>query len=216
MSHIEIYRIKGREYRYEVTNYRVNGKVKHKKKYLGPVIPIRKRKKGGGRNPYLFVKKLNDKEVKMLTKSLKSHDRFIVERAKTVLFSSQGKTVREICGMLQKEKKSIIKAIKEFNEKGLKALQRRASPGRKPKFTIEQKAEILSVVSTEPRKLGLHFTTWSLPRIKKYLTDEKIVDSICIESIRNILLSQGLKYSHSKRWQYSNDPDFKKNFGLMN
>ena len=44
MTHIEIYTIKGREYRYEVTNYRDDdGKVKHKKKYLGAVKPKNKR-----------------------------------------------------------------------------------------------------------------------------------------------------------------------------
>ena len=43
MSHTEIYKIKGRLYCYEVTNYRdkITKKVKHKKKYLGPVEPKR-------------------------------------------------------------------------------------------------------------------------------------------------------------------------------
>ena len=46
MAHIEIYTIKGRKYRYEVTNYRdENGKVKHKKRYLGPLEPKNKMKK---------------------------------------------------------------------------------------------------------------------------------------------------------------------------
>ena len=46
MSHIEIYTIKGRKYRYRVTNYRdKDGKMKHKKKYIGPVEPINKTKK---------------------------------------------------------------------------------------------------------------------------------------------------------------------------
>lgn len=45
MSHIEIYSIKGKKYRYEITNYRIGKKVRHKKKYLGPVKPINKTKK---------------------------------------------------------------------------------------------------------------------------------------------------------------------------
>jgi len=45
MSHIEIYEIKGKEYRYEVINYRIGDKVRHKKRYLGPVKPIYKTKK---------------------------------------------------------------------------------------------------------------------------------------------------------------------------
>ena len=43
MSHIEVYKIKGREYLYKVTNYRdENGKVKHRKCYLDPVEPKNK------------------------------------------------------------------------------------------------------------------------------------------------------------------------------
>ena len=46
MVHTEIYTIKGRKYKYEVTNYRdKNGKVKHKKQYLGAVEPKNKTKK---------------------------------------------------------------------------------------------------------------------------------------------------------------------------
>jgi hypothetical protein len=43
MSHTEIYKIKRGLYCYEVTNYRdkITKKVKHKKKYLGPVEPKR-------------------------------------------------------------------------------------------------------------------------------------------------------------------------------
>jgi len=51
MSHIEIHTIKGREYRYEVTNYRVGKKVKHKWNYLGAVNPVNNRRNpNAGRN----------------------------------------------------------------------------------------------------------------------------------------------------------------------
>ena len=46
MSHIEIYEIKGKKYKYEVKNYRIGEKVRHKKRYLGPVRPIYKIKRG--------------------------------------------------------------------------------------------------------------------------------------------------------------------------
>lgn len=45
MAHIEVYKINGKNYRYEVTNYRVGKKVKHRKKYLGPVKSVYKTKK---------------------------------------------------------------------------------------------------------------------------------------------------------------------------
>lgn len=45
MTHIEVYTIKGQKYKYEVTNYRVGKKVKHQKKYLGPVAQKNKIKR---------------------------------------------------------------------------------------------------------------------------------------------------------------------------
>ena len=45
MSHTEIYTIKGQKYKYKVTNYRIGKKVRHKKRYLGPIKPIYKTKK---------------------------------------------------------------------------------------------------------------------------------------------------------------------------
>jgi len=46
MSYIEIKTIKGNKYKYERTSYRVGDVVKHKSKYLGPVEPKNKMKKG--------------------------------------------------------------------------------------------------------------------------------------------------------------------------
>ena len=44
MSYIEIKIIKGKEYIYERTSYRIGNKVKHTSKYLGPVDPKNKTK----------------------------------------------------------------------------------------------------------------------------------------------------------------------------
>ena len=46
MSYIEIKIIKGQKYRYERMSYRVGDIVKHTSKYLGPVDPKNKTKRG--------------------------------------------------------------------------------------------------------------------------------------------------------------------------
>ena len=46
MAYIEIKTIKGRKYKYERISYRVGDVVKHTSKYLGPVEPKNKKKKG--------------------------------------------------------------------------------------------------------------------------------------------------------------------------
>lgn len=46
MSYVEIKIIKGRKYRYERTSYRIGNKVKHTSKYVGPVEPKNKMRRG--------------------------------------------------------------------------------------------------------------------------------------------------------------------------
>lgn len=214
MSYIEIKTIKGRRYKYERKSYRVNGKVKHTSRYIGPVEPLRKRKKGQGRKPSIFVRSLTSHEISELRKAKRSTGSFRRDRAHIILQSNQGKSVNQICKNLSRNRKTVVRAIKAFNKKGLKALERSKAKGAKPRFTKEQRAKILQILMTDPRELGLHFTTWSLPRLKKYLIETGVVDYICIESIRNVIKSQGTTYRKSKRRQYSNDADFfLKNYG---
>src|SRR3989344_5281815 len=108
MTHIEIYTIGGRKYKYEVTNFRTGNKVKHKKKYLGAVEPInRKLNKKGGRKAKLKVRKL----------------------------SSEGKTIKQICEILKTDKKKVGRIINLFNEEGIKVFERKKNPGRPKRIT---------------------------------------------------------------------------------
>lgn len=159
--HIEIYKIKGRKYKYEVSNYRIGDKVKHRKKYLGPVSPVNKtqKKRGTGRKPSAFIRKLTEEEKQELEKASRSNDAFAKERADIILQSAEGIRTSEICKKMQREKRSILKAIKSFNENGLVCLHRGKTTGPKPKFIEEQKAKILEVLNTDPRKLEKNFTT---------------------------------------------------------
>ena len=64
--------------------------------------------------------------------------------------------------------------------------------------------------SQKPSKFNYHFTTWTLPRFRKHLMDYKVVDSISIEKVRQMLDEAGARLRRSKRWQYSPDKDFGK------
>ncbi len=211
MTHIEIYAIKGRKYRYEITNYRIGKKVKHKKKYLGAVEPVNKRRNpNAGRKPLLFVRTINEEESKALETAKRSNDAFTRDRAKILLLSSQNNSSRQIAGKLSCEERKVRKAIKAFNSKGIAALQRGKAKGAVPKFDRIKKKLILMHFSQKPSKFNYHYTTWTLPRFRKHLIDYKVVDSISIEKVRQILDEAGARLKRSKRWQYSPDKEFDK------
>lgn len=214
MSHIEVYKIKGRAYKYRVWNYRVGKKIKHKRKYLGPVQPVnnwtrgRKRAAGGGRKPALFVRSFETDEKDAVKHELSSQESFTKERARVILLSSEGKPVKEIAHAISKEVRSVRAAINDFNTRGLLALKRGKTTGRKPVFDAEKRAVILSLASSDPASVGEAFTTWSLPKLKRCL--EKSGVRISIESIRRILRKEKFRLRKSRKFQYSNDPNFVK------
>src|SRR3989339_1829909 len=101
MPHIEIHIIKGRKYKYEVTNYRVGRKVKHKWNYLGAVNPVNNRRNpNAGRKPKLKVRVLTTEEKDFVKQNLKSSKSFIKDRARIIQLSHEGKTVNKFLNNL--------------------------------------------------------------------------------------------------------------------
>ncbi len=210
MAYIELKRIHGRIYKYKRISYRVGDKVKHKSIYLEPVEHSKSNRKGQARKPEVFVRSLNNDELKGLQKAKKSSNSFMKDRATTILLSKDRMSISKISEKTNKERRSIAYAIKEFNAKGINALQRGKAKGAIPKFSEEQKKIILLHFTKAPQNFSLTFTAWTLPRFRKHLIDYKVIDSISIETLRQILNAVGARLKRSKRWQYSPDPEFNK------
>lgn len=210
MAYIEYKKIKGKLYKYERRSYRVGDKIKHTSKYLGPVELAGKRKRGQGRKAEVFVRPLNNEELKELNKAKKSSNSFTKDRATIILLSHAHLSVEEISNKTNRERRSVVYAVKKFNAEGILALQRGKAKGATPKFNDLTKKVILLHFSKQPKDFGLHFTTWTLPRLKKHLVDYKVVESISIERLRQIIGEVGARLKRSKRWQYSPDPEFDK------
>lgn len=214
MSYIEIKTISGRQYKYLRKSVRDGKKMSHiTLKYLGPVNPVYKVGKRQSSNASVYVHALTQEEIGVLKRATKSNNAFKRDRARILLLSSKGYFARQIAESVGCEGRKVRNAIKAYNENGLNALEKGKAKGAKPKFTNEQKAKMLEIASTDPVKLGLHFTTWSLRKLKRYFEDRTVVESISIVTIRSLFKSEGMHWKKSKRFQYSNDPNFaKKNF----
>jgi len=211
MTYIEIKTIHGRQYKYLRKSIRDGKKVRHVTiKCVGPVIPVYKTGKSRKTNASIYVRTLEPDDVNTLKTATRSSNVFTRDRAKILLLSSQGYFARYIAEKLGCDARKVRTAIKTFNTKGLNALERGKAKGAEPRITKEQQAKILMIASTEPHRLGLHFTTWSLSKLRTYSMEQKIVDTISIESVRQLLKRERMKLRKSKRFQYSNDPLFAK------
>ena len=211
MAHIEIHKINGRKYKYEVTNYREGNKVKHKWKYLGAVEPVQKRKKNfnAGKKPTLKVKELSQEERVFVAKSIKHSESFVKDRAKIIELSSQGNSVKQICEKLKFDKKKVGEIINQFNKLGLKIFERKKSTGRPRRITKEQRAKILQWLNTHPEKLELHFNNWSRNKLSQFAKQNNIM--VSPSQIGRIINQDELKYKTKRSKMYSGDKNFLKN-----
>jgi hypothetical protein len=212
MAYTRIKTISGRSYKYLVAGKRVEGNVQQKVvKYLGPVNPVYKiGKKREKTNASVYVRTLTEHEKTELKKEIKSNNAFTRDRAKIILLSSQRLFAKQIADKVSCEERKVRSAVKDFNNKGLQALQRGKAKGAVPKFIELTKKIILMHFSKKPTDFGLHFTTWTLPRFRNHLINYKVVEAISIETLRQILIKAEAKLERSKRWQYSPDKEFHK------
>ena len=51
-------------------------------------------------------------------------------------------------------------------------------------------------------------TIWSLPKLREYLIEQKIVPAISLEWLRQLLRRKRIKWRHTKTWKESTDPQF--------
>lgn len=129
-------------------------------------------------------------------------------RVKIVLLSRQGYKNTEVGRMVNRHPNTVHKWIEVFKRYGIKGLTRRRENNSFPKFDKPTRKKIVSITKTDPRKLGMPFSTWSLRNLKIYLEKRGIVDSIGRETIRTILLCNGISWKKHREILTSSDPEY--------
>jgi transposase len=130
--------------------------------------------------------------------------------ARIVLLSRGKVGNREISQCVGCTPQWVRKIIHRFNDGGIDAITwypyycNRAGPRKFMADVTEQIAE----VALSSAKVLIGMTVWSLPKLRDYLVEQKIVPSISVERLRQILNERGVRWRHTKTWKDSADPDF--------
>ena len=82
-------------------------------------------------------------------------------RCHIILLSAQHYSVPQIASLLFSSEDTVARCIHAFNRSGLEAILPEARPGRPLKLTEDQLKRLLELVGTDPRDLGLPFSTWT-------------------------------------------------------
>lgn len=123
----------------------------------------------------------------------------LVQRARMILLSKQGKGVIEVAEQLHVCDRTVRRWIYRFNEAGVEGLRDQSRQGRPPTYSQEQRSEVVAASLTDPQSLGLPFGGWTLDRLQAYLNDEKGIP-IKRSRIAEILAAEGLRWRTQERW----------------
>ena len=91
--------------------------------------------------------------------------------------------------------------IHRFNGYGVKGIFTQMDYSGMIKITDKARNEILRISSTNPREIGLKFSTWSLRSIAGYVKEKKIIKEdggISHTAVRDILREYGVEWRRSK------------------
>jgi transposase len=159
---------------------------------------------------YTPIREIKDKDKNKLYTLLDTNPE-IKYRIKIILLANDGYTVPEIREMTNTYDKTIRKWIHKFNDNGIVGLFTKIDYSPMVKIDNDTRKEIVKIASTNPRDLGLKFSTWSLRSLAGYLTrDNKIVkQGISHTRIKEILNESKIEWRNSKTvLGKSRDPEY--------
>ena len=122
---------------------------------------------------YTPIREIKDNDKNKLYNLLDTNPE-IKYRIKIILLAGEGYTVPEIRDMTNIYDKTIRKWIHKFNEMGIDGLVTKIDYSPMVKIDNDARKQIIKIASTNPRDLGLKFSTWSLRSLAGYLTKETI------------------------------------------
>lgn len=136
-----------------------------------------------------------------------------VERARMILYNSQGLRVADIARCLAVDRDRVTAWITRFNAEGVPGLADRPRRGRPATYTATQVATIIETAVTPPTRLNLPFASWTLDRLVAYLHAHHQI-AIQRSRLDELLLREGLRWRADESWFGERvDPDFAKKRG---
>jgi len=98
--------------------------------------------------------------------------------------------------------------VKRFLSSGVAGLLDQPKSGRPRIYGKDVDTEVIKAAAARPKDLGLPFTTWSLPKLQEYLSQQPDLKGITRSTIRRRLHQEGFHFYEGQTWCESNDPDF--------
>lgn len=130
--------------------------------------------------------------------------------ARIVLVSRVGCTNQQVAERCGCTPTWVRQVIHRFNRGGIEAITwypYYCAPSGPRRFLSDVVEQIGEVALSPPKQL-IGMSVWSLEKLREYLVEQKILPSISLEWLRQILRRCKIHWRHSKTWKDSEDPEF--------
>lgn len=166
------------------------------------------------RRTYLALSDEDKDYLKTLSKK-RTIQAQIVDRAKILLYKSDGMTFSDIAEKLDVSPSTVQLCISKFYEGGIdNALFDTQRPGRPSEITDDAKAWIINIACQRPAELGYAQELWTLPSLHKHIQKHAEeagyprLSSVTKSYIQKFLKEQDIKPFKIKYYCEKRDPDF--------
>lgn len=95
-----------------------------------------------------------------------------------------------------------------YADEGMAGLADRRRPGRPPRFTPVQSAEVKALACQLPAETGVPLSRWSCPDLAGEITGRGIAPAMSASTVRRILAADTIKPWQYRSWLFIRDPDF--------
>lgn len=130
--------------------------------------------------------------------------------ARIILLSRGGVRNAEIGRLVDYSGAWVRQIIHRFNEGGVPAMAwypYYCAHGTARKFFAEVVEQVMEVALSSSKAL-IGMNCWSLSKLRDYLIEQKIVGSISLSWLRELLRQRKVRWRHTKTWKESTDPQF--------
>lgn len=159
----------------------------------------------------VFVRPFTDEERQALDKATAADDPFTRGRAQILRFSQQGLIAPQIADGLGCVRQTVLNAIHDFNERGLKSLIRQPKGPQEPErlFDESRRKRLMEIAHQSPRSLGKARSHWSLQALAEVAFEQGLTqEQVSHETIRQAILALGVSWQRAKHWIESPDPQY--------
>jgi transposase len=145
------------------------------------------------------------KEIEDFRRQASSKDS---EKALMVLMSADDKSVGEISSTLKRNPHTVRDWLKRYQQKGLKGLSRKFSPGRPDEKRTLIKKRIKEILNRPPKDFGYMDSVWAVPLIAHDL-NSKFDISVSKDTVVRALKDMGYSYKRPSKTPPVNAPSRK-------